>query len=100
MTQPDDAPLEPPVNILLVDDQPANLLALEAILADLGQNLVRAASGAEALRHLLADDFAVILLDLAMPDMDGFDTAQLIRRRKRSRLTPIIFLTAYESDHF
>ncbi len=81
-------------NILLVDDYPENLLALEAILEDLNQNLVRATSGEEALRHLLKMDFAVILLDVKMPSMDGFETAQFIRQRERSQYTPIIFLTA------
>src|SRR5437764_15356177 len=83
-------------NILLVDDQPSNLLALEAILEGLGQNLVRAASGEEALRCLLDQDFAVILMDVKMPGMDGIETAALIRARDRSRHTPIIFLTAVE----
>ncbi|QDE95019.1 response regulator [Myxococcus xanthus] len=82
-----------PVCLLLVDDQPENLLALEATLAPLGQRLVTASSGREALRHLLTQDFAVILLDVVMPDMDGFETAQLIRERERSRGTPLIFLT-------
>jgi PAS domain S-box-containing protein len=82
------------VNILLVDDQPANLLALEAILGRLGENLVKADSGMEALRKVLAHDFAVILLDVRMPDMDGFETAALIHKRPASHLTPIIFLTA------
>ena len=82
------------VNILLVDDQPNNLLALESILADTGQNLVMAGSGSDALRHLLQTDFAVVLLDVQMPDLDGFETADLIRSRERSRDTPIIFLTA------
>jgi len=82
------------VNILLVDDQQSNLLALESILADLDLNLVRAGSGTEALRHLLNNDFAVVLLDVQMPDLDGFETAELIRQRERSRDTPIIFLTA------
>jgi signal transduction histidine kinase len=82
------------VNILLVDDQPANLLALEAMLQGLGQNLVKAGSGREALKWLLRDEFAVILLDVKMPDMDGFETAALIRERDKSRDTPIIFLTA------
>jgi PAS domain S-box-containing protein len=82
------------VNILLVDDQPANLLALESILSDLELNLVTADSGSRALRHLLQMDFAVVLLDVQMPDMDGFETAKLIRQRDRSRDTPIIFLTA------
>lgn len=81
-------------NILLVDDYPENLLALEAILEDLGQNLVKASSGEEALRHLLKNDFAVILLDVKMPSMDGFETAYYIRQRERSQHTPIIFLTA------
>ncbi|HEV3261493.1 MAG TPA: response regulator [Gemmataceae bacterium] len=85
-----------PVNILLVDDLPENLLALEAILEKLGQNLVKARSGAEALRRLLDQDFALILLDVQMPGMDGLETAALIRQRDRSRHTPIIFLTAYE----
>ncbi len=88
------------VNILLVDDQPANLLALEAILEPLHQNLVRASSGDEALRRLLETDFAVILLDVQMRGLNGFETAQLIRSRERSRHTPIIFLTAYESPDF
>jgi signal transduction histidine kinase/DNA-binding response OmpR family regulator len=86
----------PPANILLVDDRPANLLALEAILGDLAQNLIKAPSGAEALRALLRDDFALILLDVQMPDMDGLETAALIRARDRSRQTPIIFLTAHD----
>jgi len=82
------------VNILLVDDQPNNLLALESILAEMGENLVTAQSGSAALRHLLHMDFAVVLLDVQMPDLDGFETANLIRQRDRSRDTPIIFLTA------
>jgi PAS domain S-box-containing protein len=82
------------VNILLVDDQPNNLLALESILNDSGQNLVRAESGKKALKHLLEMEFAVILLDVQMPEMDGFETATLVRQRERSRDTPIIFLTA------
>ena len=90
--------LEPKVNILLVDDQPENLLALEAILESLGENLVKATSGAEALRCLLHQDFAAILLDVQMPGMDGFETATLIRSRGRSRQTPIIFLTAFSSS--
>jgi signal transduction histidine kinase len=82
------------VNILLVDDQPANLLALEAILESLGQNIAKAHSGEEALRLLIRQDFAVILLDVMMPGMDGFETAALIHQRDRSRHMPIIFLTA------
>ncbi len=84
----------PNANILVVDDLPENLLALEAILATLGQNLVKATSGMEALRCLLNQDFAVILLDVQMPGMDGFETATLIRQRPRSQHTPIIFITA------
>ena len=81
------------VNILIVDDRPENLLALEAILDSLKANLVRANSGEQALRCLLSQDFAVILLDVQMPGIDGFETATLIRKRERSRHTPIIFLT-------
>lgn len=90
--------MSPQVNILLVDDHPENLLALEAILGRLGETLVRANSGQEALRCLLNQDFAVILLDVQMPGMDGFETATLIRNRERSRQTPIIFLTAFNTS--
>lgn len=83
-------------DILLVDDSPANLLALEAVLADLGQNLVTVASGADALRYLLDHDVAVILLDVQMPGLNGFETGELIHQRERSRTTPIVYLTAYE----
>ncbi len=89
---------ETKINILLVDDHPENLLALEGILESLDQNLVRATSGTKALKCLLNQDFAVILLDVQMPDMDGFETATLIRQRDRSRHTPIIFLTAFSSS--
>jgi two-component system sensor histidine kinase/response regulator len=82
------------VKILLVDDQPDNLLSAEAVLESLGQEIVKAQSGREALRYLLDQDFAVILLDVMMPGMDGIETASLIRQRERSRHTPIIFLTA------
>ena len=82
------------VNILLVDDRRPNLFALESILKGLGQNLVEATSGAEALKYLLRNEVAVILLDVEMPDMDGFQTATLIRDREKSKHTPIIFLTA------
>src|ERR671936_1125771 len=85
-------------NILIVDDQLENLLALEAILEPLGQNLVRAGSGEEALKRLLRDDFALILLDVQMPGLDGFQTAAYIRRRERTRGIPIIFLTAIHKD--
>ena len=83
-------------DILLVDDRPENLLALEAILTGVGGKHVKAQSGMEALKQLLAQDFAVILLDVQMPGMDGFETAKLIRQRDRSRHTPIIFVTAYD----
>ena len=94
------ASLSEPLNasVLLVDDHPSNLLALEAILEPLGQRLVQARSGQEALRHLLREDFAVILLDVQMPDLNGFETARLIRQRQRSRYTPIIFLTAHSRE--
>jgi two-component system, sensor histidine kinase and response regulator len=87
---------EPPVGILVVDDDATKRFALKAILAPLGQDVIEAASGADALRQLLRQDFAVVLLDVRMPAMDGFETAQLIRQRPRSELTPIIFVTALE----
>ena len=90
--------MTPKAKILLVDDRPENLLALEAILEPLGQELVRADSGDEALRRLLHDDYAVILLDVQMPRLDGFQTAELIKRRERTRHIPIIFLTAISKD--
>jgi signal transduction histidine kinase len=86
------------VNILMVDDTPANLVSLEAVLAELGQNVVKANSGREALKRLLKQDFAVILLDVNMAEMDGFETAAWIRQRERSRHTPIIFVTAYHAN--
>ncbi len=84
--------------ILVVDDNTSNLLAIETALDGLGANVVRAESGTEALRHLLAHDFALVLLDVQMPSLDGFQTASLIRQRERNRDTPIIFITAYDSD--
>jgi len=87
-----------PVEILIVDDRPENLLALEAILEPLGQILVRAHSGDEALRLLLTHDFAMILLDVQMPGIDGFETARLIKSRERTKYIPIIFLTAISKD--
>lgn len=97
-------PLEPVATgirrskILLVDDRADNLMALEAILASLDQDLVTASSGEEALKRLLSDDFAVILLDVQMPGMDGFETAHRIKQRGRTRDTPIIFLTAIDRE--
>lgn len=85
-------------NILIVDDLPEKLLVYRSILEDLGENLVAVRSGPEALKQVLKHDFAVILLDVNMPDMDGFETAQLIRQRKRSAHTPIIFLTAFTDE--
>ena len=91
--QPTGAP-----RVLLVDDRSENLSALEALLEGCGAATVRAASGPEALRRLLEEDFALILMDVRMPEMDGFETAQMVHRRKRSRATPIVFLTAHGDD--
>jgi len=88
----------PPAKILLVDDQPKNLLALSAMLEPLGQEVIQASSGKEALRHLLRDEFALVLLDVQMPVLDGYEVAELIRGRERSRAVPIIFLTAIHRD--
>ena len=89
---------QPPVEILIVDDRPENLLALEAILEPLGQIIVRAGSGDEALRKLLAHEVAMILLDVQMPGINGFETAKLIKSRERTKYIPIIFLTAISKD--
>jgi signal transduction histidine kinase len=86
------------VNLLLVDDRPENLLALEAILEPLGQSMLRANSGPEALKQVLADDFAVILLDVQMPGMNGFEVAEIIKSREKSRTIPIIFLSAISKE--
>jgi signal transduction histidine kinase/DNA-binding response OmpR family regulator len=86
------------VNILVVDDLPEKLLVYETILQGLGQNLVTARSGREALRHLLEREFAVILLDVHMPDMDGFETAAMVRARRQTADTPIIFITAFNDE--
>ncbi len=86
------------INILVVDDVPDKLIALEAILEDLGHNIVAVQSGREALRQLLFQDFALILLDVNMPEMDGFETAALIRQRPRSEHTPIIFITGFSDE--
>jgi CheY-like chemotaxis protein len=84
--------------ILMVDDRPENLLALEAILQGLGHDLIKAASGEEALKRLLVDDVAVILLDVQMPGMDGFETAAHVKRREKTRDIPILFLTAIDGE--
>jgi signal transduction histidine kinase len=84
--------------VLVVDDSSSNLLAIEAALSDLGAEIVQAQSGDEALRLLLERDFAVVLLDVQMPTLSGLETARLIRQRKRSRHTPIIFITAHNRD--
>lgn len=93
-TMEGDARVADRARILLVDDRPENLVALEAVLGALDQTLVRANSGEEALKALLTDDFAVILLDVQMPGLDGFETAAHIKRRERTKDIPIIFLTA------
>jgi CheY-like chemotaxis protein len=87
-----------PATILLVDDRPANLIALEAVLSPLGRRLLKATSGREALRFLLYEECALILLDVQMPDLDGFETAALIRERQRTRHIPIIFVTAVHNE--
>ncbi|MCU1377071.1 MAG: hypothetical protein JWN29_54 [Acidimicrobiales bacterium] len=91
-TDPDD------ITLLLVDDTPENLVALQALLEPLGCNLLLASSGEEALRHLLSAEVAVILLDVRMPGMDGFETARHIKGRERTRDIPIVFLTAFGDD--
>jgi PAS domain S-box-containing protein len=88
----------PRAKILLVDDERSNLMVLEAVLDGLGHDLVKAASGEEALRLLLDHDFAVVLLDVRMQGMDGFETAKHVRGRERSRHTPIVFLSAYDDN--
>jgi CheY-like chemotaxis protein len=89
-------PLPQPISILLVDDEPNNLVALEAALASVDCRLITADSGRDALKCVLLQDFALILLDVRMPGMDGFETASLIRARAKSRSTPIMFMTAYD----
>ncbi len=88
----------PHASILIVDDDPASQLAMRESLAPLGARVVTASSGEEALRDVLDEDFAAILMDVRMPGIDGFTTARLIRERKRSRHTPIIFVTAHQED--
>jgi signal transduction histidine kinase len=92
------APAVEKVNILIVDDLPEKLIVYRTILEDLNQNLIFASSGDEALKLVLTHDFAVILLDVNMPGMDGFEAASLIRKRRKSAHTPIIFLTAFVDD--
>ena len=94
----DDSGREGGTDILVVDDSSANLVALQTALEGVGGNVVGALSGEDALRTLLERDFAVVLLDVKMPTLGGFETARLIRERKRSRHTPIIFTTAYNRD--
>src|SRR5689334_9932487 len=82
------------VNILMVDDQPAKLLSYEVILKELGENLIKASSGKEALEQLLKNDIAVVLMDVSMPDIDGFELAEMIREHPRYQRTAIIFISA------
>src|SRR5690242_12768545 len=97
---PDNEPAvsqtKPKVNLLVVDDDATKRFALRTILGPLDENIIEASSGADALRQLLRNEFAVVLLDVRMPIMDGFETAQLIRQRPRSELTPLIFVTALD----
>ena len=85
---------EAPVNVLLVDDRPDNLLVMETILEDLDQNLVCATSAREALRFLLVEEVALILLDVQMPGLNGFELAELIRERERTQHTPCLLYTS------
>ena len=82
------------VNILLVDDQPAKLLSYETVLKELGENLLKASSASEAFTQLLKHDIAVLMLDVMMPDLDGFDLAKMIRSRPRFERTAILFVSA------
>ncbi len=86
-------------NILLVDDKIENLLALEVILKEFECNLIRATSGQQALRHVLEHEFALVLLDVQMPGMDGFEVAELMKSRQESKDIPIIFITAISKEH-
>src|SRR5262245_61257446 len=91
-------PSQTPINILMVDDEPKNLTVLEAILDNPGYRLVRATSAEQALLALLADEFALLILDIRMPDVSGFELAQMIKARKKNANVPIIFLTAYYNE--
>src|SRR5246127_1984124 len=82
------------VNILLVDDQPAKLLSYEVMLSELGENLIKTTSGREALEQLLRNDVAVVLMDVSMPELDGFELAEMIRQHPRFQRTAIIFISA------
>jgi CheY-like chemotaxis protein len=88
----------PPASILIVDDTPANLTALTAVLEGLGHRIVKASSGEEALRRVMDEEFAVILIDVQMPGLDGFQTVALLREHPRARNTPTVFLSAYHQD--
>src|SRR5205807_9693471 len=94
--RPMDGP--PRANVLVADDRPANVLAIQQVLEPLKHNVMTAASGEEVLRSLLTNEFAVILLDVQMPIMDGFEVATQIKRREKTRHIPIIFLTAVNQD--
>src|SRR5579864_1385175 len=88
-----EAPMDERINILMVDDQAGKLLTYEAILGDLGENLIKAHSGMEALEYLLKNDIALVLMDVSMPGMDGFETAQMIQEHPRFQNTPIVFIS-------
>src|SRR3954468_706591 len=91
-------PMSTPINILIVDDEPKNLTVLETVLDDPAYRLFRAESADQALLALVAEEFALLILDIRMPGMNGFELAQLIKERKKTALVPIIFLTAYYNE--
>jgi CheY-like chemotaxis protein len=97
-SSPETAPAAIPVQILVVDDSPENRTALRAILSSRDYRIVEAGSGAEALLRLLEEDFAVLLLDVVMPDMSGFELAAAIKERERTAAVPILFLTGQATD--
>jgi len=84
--------------ILVVDDRPADLIALEAVLQSLGHEVIRAESSEAALRHALAEDLAFVVLDVSLPEIDGFQLAQVLKQQERTRLVPILFLTAQSGE--